>query len=289
MTPSEITKRNQKDISERQKLLSDMMQSITAGVSKRLKSVEHSPQLIEAICNVDHIKLWDLLEDLGKQWDNDSLIIDNKINHERKKYSPMKGIIDMFRGTYVVESWKQNSDPVDLQEDIVLMTSNLALVGALVLTMAIPMFVAVDDVAFNSSTIAYAYVFLLAVCGVLEGISVLLCIRNLLVINLVDSENLTEFITFSADVLMMPIRLNFIAILAMVGSLICYSLWQFGEEVTIFFSIVVILPSLILLLFYIGKGISDFNAVQGWDKRDMGSGSQKIKEAKYEVKVCPEH
>lgn len=141
------------------------------------------------------------------------------------------------------------------------------LVGALILTMVIPMFTAVTGQEYRKSSRAFIYVLLLAICGVLEAISVLLCIRNLLVISLIDAENMTEFITISADILMMPMRINFVAVLSMVVSLLFYSLWQYGFNTTMVFFFAVILPCLLHLLHYIGKGIANFNAVQGWTTR----------------------
>ena len=123
--PVDIMKTSEEN-DEGQKLLSDMIRSITAGVYKRLKEGSKE-KLTEAICNVDYNMLWDELEKISEHWKEGTKAIDDKIRDERSKYGPIYGVIDMLRGTYVVESWKRNTDPMDLQSDIVLMTANLAL------------------------------------------------------------------------------------------------------------------------------------------------------------------
>lgn len=122
-----ITKKSEENISDRQNLMSDMLRSITAGVYKRLKHGSRKEILIKVICEVDHKKLWDLLYTISMEWDKDSSKSDADIKYKRSKYGPVHGVVDMLKGTYVVESWKLNTDPTDLTQDIVLMTSNLAL------------------------------------------------------------------------------------------------------------------------------------------------------------------
>lgn len=215
--------------------------------------------------------------------------MDKIVKERRKKYGIIHGIIDMFTGKYIVGCWRKNSDAEDLQGDIILMNANVALVGALISTISIPMFTAVNREEFTTSTCAYVYVFFVATCSVLEAVSVLICIRNLLLISLVDAENMEDFIRIANDVFVVPMRLNFLAVGCMGAALVCYALWQFDYQVTIVYSIIVNVPAIFVTGFYIGRGISDLNAVQGWEKEGEKKGLETALRNERVLQVYPEN
>jgi hypothetical protein len=89
---------------------------------------------------------------------------------KKETYGTFQGIQSMFSGDYVRESWKSNCDPVDLKADIVTMTCNLALIGALVMTVSIESFLSVNgDDFYGENPLPVIYILLLALCSVFEG------------------------------------------------------------------------------------------------------------------------
>jgi hypothetical protein len=230
--------------------------------------LKEKDDIYEVIKAVDYIKLWYMLNEIAVDWDNDSFEIDQKIMAKEAAYGIFHGMHDLFTGDYVVCSWLDNPDPVDLQSDIVTLNSNLATLGALILTIAIPMSLAVNNSMYITANPAmYAYVFMTYTCGFLEGISVLICIRNLVLVSLANPENISEFVKLSTGGLMMPTRLNFLAVLSMAGSLISYSMWQYDAQATIIFSLILIFPLISILLYYLGIGVRDLHAIQGYSAK----------------------
>jgi hypothetical protein len=114
------------NMSDRQNLFADMMFSISPAVYKRLRKRKFLRALI---INVDHIGLWNELEEISLNWVADTERIQQENMRKEVTYGTFNGIKSMFSGDYVSESWKSNCDPLDLQTDIVTMTCNLALVG----------------------------------------------------------------------------------------------------------------------------------------------------------------
>jgi hypothetical protein len=190
------------------------------------------------------------------------------------KFSVLDGIKSMLSGDYVANSWQKNTNATDLQSDIVNTNTNLALVGALVLTFAFPMFTSVssDEVM---TPLAALFAFFTATCGVLESVVVLLCIRNILVINLVEESNMDEYTKLAGDVMLLPTKLNFVAVLTMFLALVCFAFWQFYFLAVIVFAAFVLIPAVVVLVTSIGKGIRYFDAIQPWRKGDDAASTRR--------------
>ncbi len=171
----------------------------------------------------------------------------------------------MMSGNYVKGSWTTDEDAGSLRDDVIDVQTSLALIGSLVLTFAFPMFTTIPD---TDNVFMFIYAFCVAVTIVMESVCVLLAVRNIIVVSLVRPENMQYYVKLAAATLLFPTRMNFYAVMSMLGALIFFGLYIIGAYAVIAFCILVILPSVGYLLYHISKGIQALWVVQPWPDED---------------------
>ena len=263
-------------------LFSDLMDSMSATIRQTLTSdQEKEKDLRKWLLHSDSMRLWLGMRSAGKMYADGfegrkfEASVANEKKDEKKKiggkkrrppgFTIMAGIKTMFTGEYVRGSWDRSGDPSDLRDDVIGVQTSLALIGSLVLTFAFPMFTTVASV---SNAYLYIYAFCVALSAVLEAVCVLLAVRNIMVVSLVLPENMNVFVQLAANTLLYPTRMNFFAVLAMMGALVFFGLDLFGFVPVLIFIGVVILPMITLLLYHIADGIRALWIVQPWYDSD---------------------
>ena len=179
----------------------------------------------------------------------------------KTRFSLLDGVKSMMSGNYVQNSWNTDDDAGSLRNDVIDVQTSLALIGSLVLTFAFPMFTAISDA---NDTYMFMYAFFVAMTIVMESVCVLLSVRNIIVVSLVRSENMSDYVQLAAPTMLFPTRMNFFAVMSMLGALIFYGLSILSPFAVIGFCIVIIIPSVCYLLFHISSGIQALWVVQAW-------------------------
>jgi len=118
-----------------------------------------------------------------------------------------------------------------------------------------------------SNPIAQCWLFFIALATITESVCLLVAIRNLIVLNLVESHNASEFMLKGAGVMLMPVRLNFVAVLATFLALNFFSIYSYGETNWLGFLIIIIIPCVLVMLHSIGAGIAAFHSTQPWHRK----------------------
>ncbi len=120
-------------------------------------------------------------------------------------------------------------------------------------------------------------------CGVAESASVLLCVRNIVVLHLVHHENISNYVTLASEYLIAPIRFNFIAIVALIAALAIYAFWQFQWLTGFIFVFGIILPAVISFLHSTAAGIKALYEVQPWSDSEITLTKAKVLKVKKTV------
>jgi hypothetical protein len=100
-----------------------------------------------------------------------------------------------------------------------------------------------------------------------EGLAVLITTRNLIVLNALEPENIKPYLSVAQGVLLMPIRLNFVAVVALIAALNCWTFHQNGVYLWLGFFLLVCVPSVYIFLFAAGSSIKYLFLVQPWRTR----------------------
>jgi len=185
----------------------------------------------------------------------------------------IKGVVSMLIGDYIVESWLANEDDGDLISDVANLNTQVGLISALILTVVIPLYTAQapingtpEDEKYPTEPIAQCWLFFIALATLAESVCLLVAIRNLIVLNLVENHNASEFMRKGADVMLMPVRLNFVAVLATFLALNFFSIYSYGQLNWLGFLIIIIIPCVIIMLHSIGAGIAALHSTQPWHR-----------------------
>jgi hypothetical protein len=117
-----------------------------------------------------------------------------------------------------------------------------------------------------SNPIAQCWLFFIALATITESVCLLVAIRNLIVLNLVESHNASEFMGKGSDVMLMPVRLNFVAVLATFLALNFFSIYSYGQLNWLGFLIIIIIPCVVIMLHSIGAGIAVLHSTQPWHR-----------------------
>ena len=129
------------------------------------------------------------------------------------------------------------------------------------------------------SWMSITYIILTGVCGVAESASVLLCVRNIVVLHLVHPDNMSNYVAVASEYLIAPIRFNFVAILALVVALAIYSFWQYQWLTGFIFVFGVIFPAVFSFLHDTAAGIRALHQVQPWNDADITRMKDPVKKA----------
>jgi hypothetical protein len=179
----------------------------------------------------------------------------------------LDGIREMLQGNYILESWRTSADASDAYNDVVSMNQNLGLIAALILTIAIPQGLNANGITDKSSGAEIAYLFCISVVSLTEGLAVLITTRNLIALNALDPENIKPYLSVAQSVLLMPIRLNFVAVLALFAALNLWAVAQNGIWLWLGFFLLIVCPTLFVFLRTTGAGIMHLYTVQPWRSR----------------------
>jgi len=186
----------------------------------------------------------------------------------------IKGVVSMLIGDYIVESWLANEDDGDLISDVANLNTQVGLISALILTVVIPLYTGQApingspvDGEYPSDPIAQCWLFFIALATITESVCLLVAIRNLIVLNLVECHNASEFMLKGAGVMLMPVRLNFVAVLATFLALNFFSIYSYGNTNWLGFLIIIIIPCVLVMLHSIGAGIAAFHSTQPWHRK----------------------
>lgn len=145
----------------------------------------------------------------------------------KSSFNVLDGVREMIQGNYILESWRSSTDSTDAYNDVVSMNQNLGLIAALILTIAIPPGLAANGITDKSTFAEIAYLFCISVVSLTEGLAVLITTRNLIALNALEPENIKAYLSVAQSVLMIPIRLNFVAVLALFGAL---NMWAYAQN-----------------------------------------------------------
>jgi len=144
------------------------------------------------------------------------------------RFNSLDGLREMLKGNYIVENWKENNDHSDAYNDVISLNQNVGLIAALILTIAIPLVITPDiEITDESTNAEILYIFFVSVSAIIEGVTVLITTRNLIALNALDLTNIKEYLMVAADTLMVPVRLNFIAVCALFAAL---NLWAYIQS-----------------------------------------------------------
>ena len=86
--------------------------------------------------------------------------------------------------------------------------------------------------------------------------------------NLLMTENVIEFVYLSSYILLIPVTLNFIAIVSVSTAIVFWGLWNFHIYYVIFYIVAAYIPAACIIIYCITKGIQNFHLVQGWCEKD---------------------
>lgn len=214
------------------------------------------------LLTLDCVALWDQMKDM-ELWYKDHSIAILETNH--KRLSTRKALLSIVSGDYIRTSWMSNANPSDLQEDIVNISSNQALICALVLTISLPLFVQSSDFDHSGSYYSQIYTFFLGVATCAEAAAVLVCLRNILAVKIVELQHLHKFTELAHGALLLPNKLNVLAVVSLITGLLSYGFWKFGIYRFMIFMVAAVIPSAATTNFYIVHGLKALYAVQPWD------------------------
>jgi hypothetical protein len=174
------------------------------------------------------------------------------------------GVRELLQGNYILESWRTAPDSADAYNDVVSMNQNLGLIAALILTIAIPQGLNTNGINEKSSGFEIAYLFFISVVSLTEGLAVLITTRNLIALNALEPENIKPYLSVAQSVLLLPIRLNFVAVLALFAALNLWAAAQNGFWLWFGFFFLIVCPTVFVFLKYTGAGIIHLYSVQPW-------------------------
>ena len=250
---------------------SDLLFSeIISSVSEYVITVIHSRQEKEfrkCLLYKDYKLLWHILRNIALSWQAQIDYNCNISSTKKMKYSSVQAFKSIFTCDYIKSAWKYNADPFDLQSDVISAQANLALVGSLVLSFAFPILITFSNYD-QSDYRPLVFTYLMSVSALTESASVLICIRNIVVMNLLMTENVIEFVYLSSYILLIPVTLNFIAIVSVSTAIVFWGLWNFHIYYVIFYMVAAYIPAACIIIYCITKGIQNFHLVQGWCEKD---------------------
>ena len=153
-----------------------------------------------------------------------------------------------------------------MANDIVTVNANLALLGALLVTLAFPLYTAgsVTDAWFESDYGIIIYLYGVIGCGVFESTCLLIAIRNIVAINLIQTKNMKSFVKSSTKSLLLPISLNMLGVLSLLIALLAYGYSVLGQNFFTFFLLILVIPSVVLLFYVNSTVVKDIYRTQPW-------------------------
>ena len=182
-------------------------------------------------------------------------------------FNVLDGLRELLTNSYLTESWRDKEDEVACYSSVVALSQNLTVVCALILTISIPQGLNKNGISDQSSAAEIAYLFCISVVSLTEGLAVLITTRNLIALNALEPENIKPYLSVAQSVLLLPIRLNFVAVVALIAALNCWTFHQNGVYLWLGFFLLVCVPCVYIFLFAAGSSIKYLFLVQPWRTR----------------------
>jgi len=142
--------------------------------------------------------------------------------------SLIAAVRDIFKGEYIKRSWQSKSDGAQLQTDIASILGNLAIVATLFGAAGLTMFLMTQDLSFTGYYYRLTYGILTWIATLFSVMCVMLCFRILVAVQLVDAVEIHTFVDLLSDILVKPLKYNFIVIASLLFSLLVYGIDEFG-------------------------------------------------------------
>lgn len=185
-----------------------------------------------------------------------------------KKFTLWNGFLSLMSNEYIAESWKHNLDVTDLTEDIVTVNSNLALLSALIVTLAVPLYGQSNDTItmgwYDKDYGICLYLYGIVSCAIFELACLLIATTNIVTVNLIEKKNLKEFVNASIVILLLPMRLNIFGCAALFIALLSYGYSIFGRDFLFYFLFILAAPSVFLMFYAMSYGIKILYINQPW-------------------------
>lgn len=169
---------------------------------------------------------------------------------------------------YVKTNWVKNHDYADLQQDIVNSNTNIGIIAALIFTLAAAQYVSFKQIGIQNQYLSYAYAICMSASAVIEGCVVLLCIRNINIVQVVELHNMHAFVVYAGDQLIIPMQANFYACFFFIFGFIFFTVDALGWIATGVYTVVFFIPAAIFLQITIARGVQALNPVQPFVDQD---------------------
>jgi len=163
----------------------------------------------------------------------------------------------------------------------------LALLGALLVTLAFPLYTAGDqtDAWFDGDMGICIYLYGVVACGVFESTCLLIAIRNIVAINLIQVQNLKAFVKSSTKLMLLPISLNMLGVVSLLIALLSYGYSVLGRNFFTFFLAILAIPAVFLLFYASSSVVKIIYNTQPWYRKGIKKWSQLTDDEKKEKKL----
>jgi hypothetical protein len=251
------------------KLFSEMLKYIPGSVQDTILELNKDSKVVDdTLCDLytiaydyNYMKLWE-------DYENAQRSILHEIDYKRysQSFTVLDGILALLSNEYIREAWAANDDDSDLANDIVTVNANLALLGALIVTLAFPLYTGstLTEQWYEGDINVSIYLYGVIACGVFESTSLLIAIRNIIGVNLIETHNLKAFVKSSTKLLLLPITLNMLGVVSLLIALLCFGYSVLGFNFFIFFLVLLAIPALLLILYVSGAVIKNIFQNQPW-------------------------
>ena len=241
--------------------------SVTMGENKSLSESDLKKGFARWIKNKVLLRFDDVLHEFIHTLDE---VDAEKDLLKKEQFGIYQGIKNMITNEYITSTWlnmAKQADPADVAQDIIAFNGNLALTGALIVTLAFPMFLGISSDQYEEDWAFVVYTFAIVACGVLEAIVLLISIRNIIAVTLVDTSNMFSYIAEAQAELVWPIKFNIGGVVALIISLLCYGYSTFGVKFFLYFLCVLTIPGFLIIFGLSARGIRAIHRVQPWKKK----------------------
>lgn len=197
----------------------------------------------------------------------------------------LKAIGMIGTSSYIQKNWIRNFDDVDVQNDIVSNQTNVGIISALLFTVAASMFTSFQSAGFEDKYLSYAYALANCLGCIFEACALLLCIRNITLVQITEVDNINGLIYYCGNELILPQKLNTCAVFFICLAFLLFFFDWFGVLATFLFIIIVCIPMAALLLVSIGRGIQALNEVQQFYHAEPNGNDNKVSLPNMETKM----
>lgn len=250
-------------------LFSEMLKYIPSSVHDMIFELNKDSKLgDDTLCDLytiaheyKYLKLWEDYEKAQR-----SVLYEIDYKRYAQRFTVFDGVLALLSNEYIKEAWAANEDDGDLANDIVTVNANLALLGALIVTLAFPLYTSstLTEQWYDGDINVIIYLYGVIACGTFESTSLLIAIRNIIGVNLIETHNLKAFVKSSTKLLLLPITLNMLGVLSLLIALLCFGFSVLGSNFFLFFIVLLALPALFLIFYASGAIIKNIFKNQPW-------------------------